>query len=90
MSSNDCIIYRCSKQAETYLYLRPDVERESLPEGLLRKTGKLTQVMELNLSKVTKLARVDVARVMEQLAAQGWFLQLPPPDMVDAHLHFGD
>lgn len=90
MSSIDCVIYRCSKQTEMYLYLRPDMKTESLPEGLLKKTGKLTQVMELTLSKERKLARVEVSSVIKQLAGQGWFLQLPPPDIVDAHLHFGD
>lgn len=85
-----CVIYRCDRQQEMYLYLRADVHPETLPEALRRLTGKLTPAMELALSPERKLARVDVALVLEKLAEQGYYLQMPPDGHLKAHLYFGD
>jgi len=85
-----CTIYRCSRQEEMYLYLRADLDPATLPEALLRLTGSLTRVMELALSPQRKLARVDVAKVLEQLGGPGYFLQMPPDGHLKPHLYFGD
>ncbi len=86
----DCIVYRCKKQAEMYLYVRADMETDDLPELLLRQVGALTQVMELSLSPASKLARADVSTVMQKLDADGFYLQMPPSGLINPHLHFGD
>jgi len=86
----DCVIYRCSRQEEMYLYLRADLKPEELPEGLLRLTGKLIQTLSLSLGPERKLARVDVLQVIEALGRQGYFIQMPPDGYLKAHLHFGD
>ena len=86
----DCVIYRCAKQAEMYLYLRTDVEPKELPEVLRKRTGMLTQVMELALSPERKLARVRVETVIEKLQVQGFYLQMPPNGLISENLHFGD
>jgi uncharacterized protein len=86
----ECTIYRCSKQAEMYLYLRAELAPETLPEALRQRAGRLTRVMDLQLSADRKLARVDVRKVMERVAAEGWYLQLPPNGQMHGHLHFGD
>ena len=86
----DCLIYRCGKQEEMYLYTRTDFKTDALPEALLKRTGKLTQVMTLSLTAERKLARVDVANVMQKLTEQGYYLQMPPDGHLHAHLHFGD
>ena len=85
-----CVVYRCNRQDEMYLYLRADVAPESLPAPLLQRTGKLTETMKLSLTSERKLARVDTARVLEQLSKTGYFLQMPPDGHIKAHLHFGD
>lgn len=90
MSRIHCRIYRCSKQQEMYIYLRDDLSVEDLPEPLRKRTGQLQECMQLELHAERKLARVDIAEVMQQLRAQGFFLQLPPGGLLDAHLHFGD
>lgn len=83
-----CLIYRCSKQDEMYLYLREDLNPdEHLPDALRARTGRLTQVMRLELHPERRLARADVARVIEQLQAQGWYLQMPPQGQVQAYLN---
>jgi uncharacterized protein YcgL (UPF0745 family) len=86
----ECRVYRCARQAEMYLYVRADLAVDALPDALRARTGRLTEVMALNLSPQRKLARVDVARVIEQLREPGYYLQMPPAQTIDAHLHFGD
>ena len=85
-----CVVYRCSRQDEMYLYVKDGVELDELPESLLGKVGRLSQVMSLSLDPARKLARVDVRQVLKRLDQEGWFLQLPPADQVQAHLDDGD
>lgn len=86
----DCLVYRCSKQDEMYLYLRAGMEPEELPAVLLKRVGVLTQVMELSLTPESKLARADAAQVVEKLELEGFYLQMPPSGLIRPHLHFGD
>lgn len=86
----DCVVYRCAKQAEMYLYLRTDLQPAELPEVLRQRVGMLTQVMALTLTTKRKLARVDVAAVMQQLETQGFYLQMPPDGRIHARLYRGD
>ncbi|MDH5446970.1 MAG: YcgL domain-containing protein [Gammaproteobacteria bacterium] len=77
-----CVIFRCSKKQEMYLYV-PWQEDESLilshlPEGLLTITGQLEKVMELELTSERKLARANVTQVMAELVEKGFYLQSPP------------
>lgn len=85
-----CRVFRCSRQAELYLYLRQDLEPEVLPEALRQRLGQLAVVMTLTLSPERALARVDAARVRAAMAEPGYFVQLPPQGQIDAHLHQGD
>lgn len=87
-----CVVYRCRRQPEMYLYLREDLDPDgdTLPAALRERTGRLEEVMRLELHPQRRLARVDVARVLAALADSGWFLQLPPPELMANRLHFGD
>jgi len=73
-----------------YLFLRSDLAPDSLPEALLQRTGRLVEVMKLELSPQRKLARADVLKVMERLTSEGFYLQMPPSEHIDPHLYFGD
>lgn len=86
----ECVIYRCRKQSEMYLYLRADLQPDTLPPTLLARLGDLTEVMALRLEPARRLARVDTATVLQQLAGPGYYLQMPPNGVVDAALYFGD
>lgn len=88
--SVQCSVYRCGRQEQMYLYLRAGLEPAQLPAALLKRAGALHHVMDLALDPQRKLARVDVETVIGRLAAEGWFLQLPPDGHMRAHLHFGD
>ncbi|HWU69126.1 MAG TPA: YcgL domain-containing protein [Stenotrophobium sp.] len=87
--SSACIAYRCARQSEMYLYVRAGLEPDALPMDLLRITGKLTQVMELDLSR-RRLARVDVDKVRQALRDPGYYLQMPPGGHLHGHLDDGD
>ena len=89
-TATDCVVYRCRRQDEMYLYLRADLCSEDVPEALRQRTGRLTEVMRLQLDPARRLARVDVQQVIAQLRTQGWFLQMPPQGQVQAWLHDAD
>lgn len=86
----ECVVYRCGRQDEMYLYLRKDLSEQDLPPALRERSGRLSEVMKLHLHPQRRLARCDVEQVMAQLQHQGYYLQLPPEGAIRAHLHFGD
>ncbi len=69
-----------------YLYI-PFLEDEQkaigmLPDQLGKLTGELEKVMELEIGPERKLARVNSADVVNGLTTKGFFLQLPPADIL--------
>lgn len=89
-----CIIFRCSKKDEMYLYLpyQDDEEKvlNDVSDDLLKLTGKLDKVMELELTLDRKLARADVDEVITSLNEKSYYLQMPPNDLLikdDSMLH---
>lgn len=81
-----CLIFRCSKKEEMYLYV-PYQEDEStaleaIPEALLKITGKLVKAMELELSPDRKLARANVNDVITAIKDKGFYLQSPPNEIL--------
>jgi uncharacterized protein YcgL (UPF0745 family) len=88
--SISCRIYRSTRQPEMYIYLRADLRLDSLPEPLAQRSGKLIEVMTLELHAERRLARVDVQQVMSALQARGYFVQLPPDGLMHANLDDGD
>jgi uncharacterized protein YcgL (UPF0745 family) len=75
-----CVVYKSLKKFDTYLYVEQADEFGRVPEALRMALGKLAFVMELDLTPDRKLAQADVHKVREQLAAEGFYLQLPPND----------
>lgn len=89
-----CVIFRCSKKDEMYLYVPYQEQEEKLlsdlPDGLQQVTGRLEQVMELELTPQRKLARANVEEVMLSLKDKGFYLQMPPNEVIrkdDSMLH---
>jgi len=81
-----CIIFRCSKKDEMYLYA-PFTEKEeefllALPDELKQLTGRLEKVMDLELSSDRKLARVKAKDVMASLEEKGFYIQMPPNEII--------
>lgn len=89
-----CVIFRCSKKDEMYLYVPfkedEDTLLDDLPDGLQKLTGRLDKVMELELTPERKLARVMVDDVLVSLTEKGFYIQMPPNDVLrkdDSMLH---
>lgn len=81
-----CVIFRCSKKNEMYLYV-PYKEDESalldgLPGELGKLTGRLDKVMELELDPERKLARADTKQVITSLLEKGFYIQMPPNEIL--------
>jgi uncharacterized protein len=74
-----CFVYKSLRRAETYVYLRSADAIEMLPEPIAEQLGSLAFVIEIELSPQRKLARENVEEVMNNLVAQGYHLQFPPP-----------
>lgn len=72
-----CSIYKGSRRRECYLYVDREDGLLHVPEALVESLGVLSLVMELHLDSGRRLARVEAARVLEQIRDQGYFLQLP-------------
>ena len=73
----NCVVYRSLKKSDTYIYLKTEDNLQSLPDALGKLLGKLEFVMELDLSKITKLANAEISEVKERLIEDGFYLQLP-------------
>lgn len=82
MASLMCSVYRSSKRDEMYLYVRKGTRLERLPEALLQQFGKAVPVMDFLLSPERRLARADAGKVLAQIEAQDFYLQMPPNPLV--------
>lgn len=82
-----CAVYKSPKKDEMYLYLPKRDDFSSVPEGLLAVFGKPIFVTLMKLGAERKLAREDVTKVRDNLALQGFHLQMPPPqeDLLAEH-----
>lgn len=85
-----CSIYKSRRKAGMYLYVDRQKGTGDLPEVLLKQFGKPVHVSDMILSPDRPLARAEVAKVMDHIRTQGFYLQMPPPPdedmfMADGH-----
>lgn len=76
---NLCSIYKSPKKDEMYLYVNKSEGLTRVPEALLAMFGRPVHVTDMLLKPERKLARADVAKVLEDLESKGFYLQMPPP-----------
>jgi uncharacterized protein YcgL (UPF0745 family) len=84
-----CSIYRSAKVEGMYLFVDKAEGLARVPEALLQRFGKSELAMTLLISPERKLARADAATVLDAIAQQGFFLQLPPQaehDSITIHI----
>lgn len=76
------VIYKSARIAEMYLYVAENaVDAEGLarvPPTLLVRFGKPLEAMRLELTPERRLARCEARAVLDAIATQGFYLQLPP------------
>ncbi|MGK9064387.1 YcgL domain-containing protein [Stutzerimonas chloritidismutans] len=75
-----CSIYKSLRKNEMYLYVDRAEALTRVPEGLLAAFGPPQHAFDLVLTPERKLAREDIHKVLENIEAQGFHLQMPPPD----------
>ena len=81
-----CQIYRSTKEEGMYLYVKKEEGLTRVPEELLKLFGTPQAAMVLLLTPEKKLARVSVEKVAENLNTQGYYLQMPPRNELDAEM----
>ncbi len=74
----NCVVYKSDRKPDAFLYLADDCEFQELPGELQQIFGAPVRVMRLELSRKSRLARVDASAVRQELEKNGYFLQLPP------------
>lgn len=81
-----CDVYKSRKKDEAYLYVSRKDGLERVPELLLEHFGKPELAMTIIITPDKKMARVEAPKVLDALAEQGFYLQMPPakePYMLD-------
>ena len=73
-----CQVFRSSRKQEMYLYVDKSRALQDIPDALLAQFGDPTPVMVLLLTPEKVLARANVAVVLADIKAQGFYLQMPP------------
>lgn len=72
-------VYKSRKKDEMYLYVPKAAGLTKLPPALLQLFGTPEHVMDIPLRPGRDLAQVAEARLREEIAAKGFYLQMPPP-----------
>ena len=80
----NCTVFKSLRKADTYVYLPEQGKIEELPEALLTRLDPFEKVMQLELTAERKLAITTGKQVMDNIARQGFHLQLPDDRDIDA------
>ena len=81
-----CHIYRSSRKLDTYLYLADKDDFSVVSEDLLRVFGLPEFSFSFDLTQERELAREDAGEVLDNLANQGYHLQLQNDILVEQML----
>jgi len=72
-------VYKSKRKVDTYLFIEKRDDFSKVPEVLLNTFGKPVFVMLINIGNRETLAGADIKKVKQNLADQGYYLQIPPP-----------
>lgn len=81
--STTCYIYRCSAKHDMYIYLAKENDFDSIDASIRKKLGTLDFAMTLEIKQDTKLAKEDPKKIIANLKAQGFHLQLPSETSIE-------
>ena len=71
-------VFKTARRPDTFLFLREGLPPSEWPDGLEEIFMPAEKVLSLTLTAEQPLAAHTATRVMEEIAAKGYFLQLPP------------
>ena len=80
MSKLFCDVYRGTKKDGLYIYVDREKGLDPVPEALLAKFGEPKLALSFELTAGRSLAKEDPEKVIEAIAENGYFLQLPPQE----------
>lgn len=72
------IVYKSIRIAEMYLFVDQHEGLDRVPSELLQRFGRPVEAMRLELTPERRLSRSDAPAVLDAIAKQGFYLQLPP------------
>ena len=81
-----CHIYRSNRKIDTYLYVVKRDDFSDVPEDLLKVFGEPEYSFSFNLTPERELAKEDTTEVLENLANQGYHLQLQDDLLIEEQL----
>jgi len=73
-------VYKSPKKADTYLYIEKRDDFSRVPKALIATFGRPKFVMMVALQK-RDLSIADKHKVMAKIREQGFYLQMPPPEV---------
>lgn len=73
-----CEIFKSPRKDEMYLYVDKTEGMERVPEALLEVFGHPVSVTTMLITPEKKLARAEADKVMKEIRANGFYLQMPP------------
>ena len=71
-------VFKTARRPDTFLFLPEGLPPGEWPDGLEEVFMPAEKVLSLSLTAEQPLAAQSATRVMEEIAAKGYFLQLPP------------
>ena len=71
-------VFKTARRPDTFLFLPEGLPLNDWPDGLKEIFMPAEKVLSLTLTAEQPLAAQTAARVMEEIALKGYFLQLPP------------
>ena len=72
------VVYKSVRVAQMYLFVDQQEGLDRVPEALLTRFGRPVEALRLELSPERRLSRSSAPAVLDAIAAQGFYLQLPP------------
>ena len=71
-------VFKTARRPDTFLFLPEGLPPNEWPDGLEEALLPAEKVLSLTLTAEQPLAAQTATRVMEEITANGYFLQLPP------------
>ena len=76
-----CAVYKSSRKADTYLFVKKRDCFEDVPVALMDMFGVPQLVMVFPIAKRESLGMADIHRVRTEMETNGYYLQIPPPQV---------
>lgn len=76
-----CAVYKSSRKVDTYLFVKKRDCFEDVPVALMDMFGVPQLVMVFPIAKRESLGMADIQKVRATLEENGYYLQIPPPQV---------